>query len=80
MSGGILPLTDETLQLLELKGPDAKDTAQQAVLQGQIQKMHPTVYDDIDEQLIKKTAIKAKGSSGPSGLDADERRRIIVSS
>ena len=33
MSGGILPLTDETLQLLELKHPDAKDTSQQALLQ-----------------------------------------------
>ena len=29
MSGGILPLTDESLQLLELKNPDAKDTSQQ---------------------------------------------------
>ena len=30
MSSGILPLTDETLQLLKLKHPDAKDTSQQA--------------------------------------------------
>ena len=66
MSGGILPLTDETLQLLELKHPDAKDTSQQALLQGPIQKMRPIVYDDIDEELIKK-------------LDADRWRRIIVS-
>ena len=54
MSGGILPLTDETLQLLELKTPDAKDTSQQAMLQRSIQKLHPIVYDDIDEELIKK--------------------------
>ena len=33
MSGGILPLTDETLQLLELNHLDAKDTSQQALLQ-----------------------------------------------
>ena len=54
MSEGILPLTDKTLQLLELKHPDAKDTSQQALLQGPIQKMHPLVYDDVDEELIKK--------------------------
>ena len=33
MSGGVLPLTGETLQLLELNHPDAKDTSQQALLQ-----------------------------------------------
>ena len=54
MSGGILLLIDETLQLLELKHPDAKDTSQHALLPGLIQKMHPIVYDDIDEELIKK--------------------------
>ena len=48
MNSGILPLTDETLQLLKSKYPDAKDTSQQALLQGPIQKMHPLAYDDID--------------------------------
>ena len=42
--------------------------------------MHPIVHDDIDEELIKKAAKKTKGSSGPSGLDADGLRRITVSS
>ena len=54
MNGGILPLTDEKLQLLELKHPDAKDPTQQIILQGPIQKIHPTVYQDIDDKLIKK--------------------------
>ena len=39
MSGGILPLIDETLQLLELKNT----------------KMHPIVYDHIGEELIKSS-------------------------
>ena len=80
MSGGILPLKDGTLQLLNLKHPDAKDNSQQTLLQGPIQKMHPVMYDDIDEEVIKKAAIRAKRGSGPSGLDADGWRRIIVSS
>ena len=54
MSGGILPLTNETLPLLELKHTDAKGTSQQAILQGPLQRIHPIVYDDIDEELIKK--------------------------
>ena len=42
--------------------------------------MHPIVYGDIDEELIKKEAIRAKGGVRSSGLDADGWRRIIVSS
>ena len=80
ISGGILLLTDETLQLLESKHPDAKDTSQQTLLQGPILKIHPIVYDDIHEELIKKAAIRAKGGAAPSGLDAGGWRRIIVSS
>ena len=63
MSGGILPMTDENPQLLKLKHPEAKDTSQKALLQGPIQKMLPIVYDGIDEELIKKAAIRTKGSS-----------------
>ena len=33
MSSGILPVTEETLHLLELKHPDPNDTAQQAIIQ-----------------------------------------------
>ena len=78
MNGGILPLTDETLQLLELKYPDAKNNSQQTLLPGPIQKMHPILYDNIDEELMKKTAIRTKGGSGPTGIDADGWRKIIV--
>ena len=38
------------------------------------------MYNDIDEELIKTVATKTKGSSGPSELDADGWRKIIVSS
>lgn len=36
------------------------------------------VYDGIDEELIKKTAIRTKGGSRPPELDADGRRKINV--
>ena len=42
--------------------------------------MHPIVYDDVDEELIKKAAVRTKEGEGPSGLDADGWRKIIVSS
>ena len=42
--------------------------------------MHSIIYEDIDEDLVKKAAIKTKGGCGPCGLDADNWRRILVSS
>ena len=31
----------------------------------------PVVFEDIDKSMLKETALKTKGGSGPSGLDAD---------
>ena len=64
---------------LKLKHAHAKNSSQQWLLQGPIQKMHPILYDDIDQGLIKKAAIRTKGGAGPKRLDADGWRRIIVS-
>ena len=57
--------------LLELNHSAAKDTYQEVTLQGPIQKLHPTVYDNIDEELIKKAAIRTKEVFVLSRLDAD---------
>ena len=73
MSGGILPLTDETI----VSNADAKDTSQQALLQDRnkksirlcmmtlpIQKMRLIVYDNFEEELIKKSSNKNKRRFG----------------
>ena len=80
MSNGILPLSDETLQILSLKHPEAQEAHHEAVLQGTKRQMHSIIYEDIDEDLVKKAAITAKGGCGPCGLDADNWCRILVSS
>ena len=36
------------------------------------------MYDDIDEELIKKSVIRTKGGLGLSGLDTDWSQRIII--
>ena len=79
MNNGILPLTDETLQLLHAKHPERKETTPDVLLQGPIRQVHPVIYDDIDEAFVMKAAMKTKGCSGPSGLVADGCRRILVS-
>ena len=38
--------------VIRVKHPDAKDTSQQALMKGPIQKMHPIVYDDIAQEVI----------------------------
>ena len=40
--------------------------------------VHPVVFEDIDESMVKEEALKTKGGSGPSGLDGDEWRKILV--
>ena len=38
-------------------------------LRGKKLSVHPAVFEDIDESLVKEAALKTKGGSGPSGLD-----------
>ena len=39
---------------------------------------HPSMFDQINGQHIKKAAMRTHGSHGPSGLDANEWRRILT--
>jgi hypothetical protein len=39
----------------------------------------PIVFGNIDESSIAKAATRTKGAAGPSGLDADGWRRILIS-
>ena len=41
--------------------------------------VHPVVFEGVDENTVKEAALKTKGASGSSGLDADGWRKIIVS-
>ena len=79
MSNGILPLTDETLHLLRTKHPEMQNAHEEVLLQGPIKQVHPVVYEAIDEALISKAALKTKGGCDPSGSDAENWRRILVS-
>ena len=79
MSNGILPLSHETLQMLSLEYPEAKQAPCEVLLQGPKRQILSIVYEDIDEDLVKKAAIKTKGGCGPSGLDAESWCRILVS-
>ena len=80
MINGILPLNDDKLILLEQKHPEASELQERILLDQPSQRIHPIVYDVIDEELILNVASLTKGGSGPSGMDAKVWMRIICSS
>ena len=41
--------------------------------------MHPIIFGDINEELVRKAAIRTKGGSSLSGLDANGPRKMLTS-
>ena len=80
IENGVLPLNKDTLSKLIQKHPKDKTASQNILLNGQIQNIHPVKSQSIDKEKIRKAAIRTKGGSGPSGMDADGWSRILASS
>ena len=78
ISNGIF-LLDKTLSLLKQKHPASSGFNEQVLLRGEKPSVHPVGFEDIDENMVKEAALKIKGGSGHSGLDADGWRKILVS-
>ena len=79
IKNGILPLNHETLKQLKFKHPQPKKTDKTILLPDIPERIHPVRFELIDADLIKKAATKTRGGSGPSGIDADGCRRILLS-
>ena len=79
MKGGILPLNNETMELLRTKHPERKEAIEDALLPGEVPMVQPIIFESIDEDMVLKAAQITKGGSGPSGMDADGWRKILSS-
>ena len=79
ISNGISPLDDKTLSLLKQKHPPSSELNEEVLLRGEKPSVHSVVFEDIDESMVKEAALKTKGDSDLSGLDAAEWRKILVS-
>ena len=79
MEGGVLPLNEETMKLLQKKHPEPANICPEAVVNDLPDETHPVIFSTIDGEEIRKAAIKTKGSAGPSGLDADGWRHLLLS-
>ena len=76
---GVLNLTDEIKQQLNIKHPDARPKFDTLFLHGPINEVYNILLDEITEDFIQKTAIRTKGAAGPSKFEADDWRRILGS-
>ncbi len=61
-SGGVLPLTEETLQDLRKKYPVAKEGNPAVMLDGDIPFIDPALFANIDESTIAKATINTNGA------------------
>ena len=71
MQDGILLLNNETLNKLKEKHPKSKNANNDVLLTGVPQGVHPAMFAYIDEEMIRKAAIKTKEESGPSTVNTD---------
>ena len=75
----ILSLNNETLNKLKEKHPKSKNVNNSILLTGVPQDVHLIMFAGLDEEMIRKAAIKTNGGSGPSTMDTGGWRRILCS-
>jgi len=78
-SSGVLPLSPDMLEELKQKHPPAAEIAEESLLHGPLDTYPQCIFDQIDEAMIYASALRTKGSAGPSGMDAELYRRILCS-
>ena len=76
---GILKVDDNVMNELKLNHPEPAEIKEECLLYGPINKTPNSYFDEIDKQMIAKATRLTKGSGGPSQLDAEQYRHIILS-
>ncbi|KAK3860236.1 hypothetical protein Pcinc_033707 [Petrolisthes cinctipes] len=77
-TGGVLPLTRDTILQLKEKHPPPSEMVGLR-LQGCHQAPNSVIYEMITGDMVWKKALQTHGSAGPSGLDARGWRRLLSS-
>jgi hypothetical protein len=76
--GGVLPLTDDVMKLLQEKHPPGEPLDEAAMIQGEQRRVHEATFAGITGAKIRDAAIKTQGGAGPSGGDADHWRHMLT--
>ncbi len=74
---GVHKVTDAVVKSLEEKHPIAKPVDPACVVNGEIPKVEPVIFETIDGDLIQSVAKQVAGSGGPTLLDADGWKHIL---
>ena len=76
-SNGALPLSADVIRTLRQKQPDVKPSIDTMMLHGPFNHVNEIIFDGIKTDLVRKCAIRTKGSHRPSGLDGDFWSKIL---
>ena len=76
---GLLNIDEESVRLLHEKHPEAQPLNEEMLLEGPMKHIHPVIFDDMNEDMVQKVAMRTKGAAGPSNFDASDWRNILVS-
>lgn len=66
-------------QALSEKHPLAQPLHEEMLLQGPIKLVDPIIFNEINADLIQKTAARISGAAGPSKLDAEQWQKKLCS-
>ena len=77
--GDVLPLNDDVLAQLIEKHPSPQKARLGSLLFGPVEDVPDSIYQQINGEMVRDTALRTKGSGAPSGVDANGFRRILAS-
>ena len=75
--GGVLPLTDDVMKQLWEKHPEAQEAQLGILAFGPTEQVPDSIFQKINEKMVREAALKIKGSGGPSGVDSNGFRRMM---
>ena len=76
---GVLQIDEKVLKDLKLKHLAPAEVKKDSLLHGPMIKIPSCYFDEIDEMMIGKAASLIKGFGGPSRVDADHFRHMLLS-
>ena len=72
-------VTDDIVKELQAKHPKPEKIQDETLLQGPINKVPASYFDEIDEKMVFKACTRTQGAGGPSHMDADQYRHLLTS-
>ena len=79
IDAGVHKVDDTILNKLQQKHPQPAPLTSDALLNGPVNRVLPSYFDEIDDTMVFKSASMTKGAGGPSQLDAEQYRRLLTS-